>query len=69
MNLSGPLTCLMLTWGYPSVESLTFCGPPHISRTCELTYVDIVFTVFVLQQAFRFREDRKRLEHEAFQKR
>ena len=30
---------------------------------------NIVFTVFILQQAFRFREDRTRLEHEAFQKR
>ena len=33
------LIVVILTWGYPSMESLTFFWAAHISRKCELTYV------------------------------
>ena len=46
INLWVPLACLMLTCWYP-ISPWLFCGPPHISRTSEITYVrHCVYSVY-----------------------
>lgn len=58
MNLWGPLTCLILTCGYPSVESLTFfVGHPTSQGHMSWLWSDIVFySVYRCVDIFNFKQ-------------